>query len=93
MMMSDIQVIRQLARAEAEALGVFDWPVWSKEPSTFEWHYDTEERCYLVAGEVEVIPETGAAVVVGAGDFVTFPAGLSCTWQVRQTLKKHYSFG
>lgn len=91
--MEEIKVVRQLAVAEAEALGVFDWPVWGCAPSTFEWHYDSAERCYFLAGEALVIPQQGEPVVVGAGAFVTFPAGLSCTWQVRQAVKKHYCFG
>jgi len=26
------------------------------------------------------------------GDLVTFPAGLSCTWDVKKALRKHYQF-
>ncbi|MDZ4261600.1 MAG: cupin domain-containing protein [Pseudomonadota bacterium] len=91
--MSEIKIERQLARSAVEALGVFDWPVWEKAPSVFEWHYDTQESCYFLTGEVVVTPQHGEPVVMGTGDFVTFPAGLSCTWQVRQALKKHYCFG
>ena len=29
----------------------------------------------------------------GAGDLVTFPAGMSCTWEVHGAVKKHYTFG
>ena len=28
----------------------------------------------------------------GAGDFVTFPAGMACTWDVRVAVKKHFLF-
>jgi uncharacterized protein len=68
-------------------------PTWSKETSVFEWHYDEAETCYLLAGEVRVTTETGETVDFGAGDLVTFPAGLTCTWDVRSPVHKHYRFG
>lgn len=30
---------------------------------------------------------------VKAGDIAYFPAGMSCTWEVRETVDKHYDFG
>jgi hypothetical protein len=26
-------------------------------------------------------------------DLVTFPAGMSCTWEIRTPVRKHYTFG
>jgi uncharacterized cupin superfamily protein len=75
-----------------EKLGVFAWPIWSKEVSTFPWTYDSEETCYLLEGEVVVIPREGEPIHLKAGDLVTFPAGMSCTWQIRQAVRKHYVF-
>jgi uncharacterized cupin superfamily protein len=71
-------------------LGVESWPIWTKEVSTFPWTYDCSETCYFLEGEVVVTPERGRAVTVGKGDLVTFPAGMACTWEVRQPVKKHY---
>jgi hypothetical protein len=31
-------------------------------------------------------------VEFGAGDFVTFPAGLSCVWDIKEAVRKHYNF-
>lgn len=73
-------------------LGVSRWPIWTKEVSTFDWHYDERETCYLLEGEVEVSAAAGS-VSFGAGDFVTFPAGLDCTWNVKNPVRKHYRFG
>ncbi len=28
-----------------------------------------------------------------AGDIVVFPAALSCVWEVKKALRKHYQFG
>jgi uncharacterized cupin superfamily protein len=42
---------------------------------------------------VTVTPDDGrAAVTVGAGDMVVFPDGMSCTWDVKKAIKKHYNF-
>jgi elongation factor G len=30
---------------------------------------------------------------IKAGDLVTFPQGLKCTWQVKKAVRKHYKFG
>ena len=45
------------APAKLEVMGVFDWPVWSKEESTFPWTYDQKETCYFLEGEVVVTPD------------------------------------
>jgi uncharacterized cupin superfamily protein len=46
----------------------------------------------LLEGDVIVTPRGGAPVHIGAGDLVTFPAGMSCTWEIRQMVRKHYTF-
>ena len=74
-------------------MGVFDWPIWTKEKSEFPWAYDESETCYFLEGDVIVTPEDGDPVVMGKGDLVTFPEGMSCTWEIRKDVKKHYVFG
>ena len=74
-------------------LGVFDWPIWTKEASTFPWRYDDAETCYFLAGDVIVTPDGKSPVQMGRGDLVTFPKGMSCTWEIRLEVKKHYRFG
>ena len=73
-------------------LGILSWPIWTKEISEFPWTYDSEETCYFLEGDVEVISDGGDAVRMGKGDLVTFPAGLSCTWIIHKAVKKHYQF-
>ena len=75
-----------------DQLGVPQWSIWEKEPSTFDWHYDDRETCYLLEGEVTVTTDKGE-VSFGKGDLVTFPKGLSCTWQIKKAVRKHYQFG
>jgi uncharacterized cupin superfamily protein len=76
-----------------EALGVKRWPTWSKEASVFPWTYGDQEIAYILEGEVTVTPDGGTPMTFGAGDLVTFPAGMSCTWEVKKALRKHYRFG
>jgi len=45
----------------------------------------------LTEGEVTVT-YNGGSVSFGAGDYVTFPKGLSCVWDVSKPVKKHYIF-
>jgi uncharacterized cupin superfamily protein len=77
---------------ELEELGVFDWPIWTKEESSFDWHYDQEETCYFLEGDVEVETDEGT-VTMGEGDLVTFEQGLSCKWHVKEDVRKHYTLG
>lgn len=80
--------------AKLKALGVKQWPTWSKEVSTFPWDYSSQEVAYILEGEVTVTPKNGGdPVSFCAGDLVTFPAGLSCIWEVKKALRKHYQFG
>jgi len=71
---------------------VFSWPIWEKEVSRFDWHYDGTEECYLLEGKVVVETKDGKKVEFGKGDFVTFPDGLSCTWDIKEPVRKHYRF-
>ncbi|MEA3412981.1 MAG: cupin domain-containing protein [Pseudomonadota bacterium] len=91
--MSGIQYERNPSPAKLEVMGVYDWPVWEKGASTFDWRYDTRETCYFVEGEVSVTPVGEAPVRLVAGDLVTFPEGMQCTWQILQPVVKHYSLG
>ena len=89
----EIQVVHDPPREKLEAMGVFGWPVWTKEESEFPWTYDAEETCYFLEGRVVVTPDGGEPVEVGAGDLVTFPRGMRCTWKVLEPVRKHYTFG
>lgn len=89
----EIVVQHNPSKETLDRLGVREWPIWTKEVTTFPWHYDEPETCYFLAGEVVVTSADGEEVHLGAGDLVTFPAGLSCTWEVRSPVRKHYRFG
>ena len=89
--MSNITVTKPSEHA-LEELGVVHWPIWTCEPSRFDWHYDQKETCYILEGQVTV--EAGDRnVSFGPGDMVVFPEGLDCIWDVGAPVKKHYKFG
>ena len=90
--MQGVKVEKDPTRQRLEQLGVFEWGIWSKEVPVFPWTYDCDETCYFLAGEVVVTPEGGDPVAMGEGDLVTFPAGLTCTWDIRREVRKHYRF-
>jgi len=91
--MNEIRIERNLGEERLGELGVRTWPVWTKEASEFPWSYDVAETCYFLRGDVVVTPDGGEPVEVGKGDLVTFPAGLSCTWNIRGDVRKHYHMG
>ena len=87
-----IQIEHNPTEERLASLGVRTWPVWTCGVSEFPWSYDSRETRYLLEGDVTVTPDRGEPVSFGAGDLVIFPAGLSCRWQVRRPVRKHYSF-
>ena len=78
---------------ELADLGIKDWPIWEKEESDFDWHYDEKEICYFLEGLVEIELPKGDKVTIQKGDLAIFPEGLSCKWHVKKKVKKHYNFG
>ena len=90
--MTEIKVERQIEKKILDKEAVFEWPIWEKEASEFSWAYDAEETCYFLQGEVVVTPDNGEPVSMGEGDLVTFPAGMSCHWLIKNEVRKHYKF-
>ncbi len=84
-------IVKKLNDSEKEELGINSWPVWEKEVSKFSWTYAGEEQCYIIEGEFLV--ETGEENYdIEPGDFVVFKKGLSCVWNIKKPVKKHYNF-
>ncbi len=79
-------------KEELDALGIDNWSAWQCEVSTFDWEYSDKETAYVFEGKVSVKTPQGE-VTFGAGDLVTFPKGLKCTWNVLEPIRKVYKFG
>ncbi|MDH5446673.1 MAG: cupin domain-containing protein [Gammaproteobacteria bacterium] len=90
--MSNIKIEHQPSQQRLDELGVSNWGIWEKEVSEFPWTYDANETCYFLEGDVIVTPDGGEPVQMGKGDLVTFPKGMSCRWNIRQDVKKHFMF-
>ena len=84
--------VKKPGKDDLERDGVLSWPIWEKEVSRFDWHYDQIEECYLLEGKVVVETEDGERVEFGKGDFVRFLKGLFRIWDVKEPVKKHYNF-
>ena len=91
MTVSGIKVQRRPSSASLQELDVFQWPIWTKEVSTFPWTYDRDETCFFFGGDVTVTPVGAAPVRMGDGDLVTFPAGMICMWEIHRAVRKHYT--
>ncbi|XP_073052690.1 uncharacterized protein [Primulina eburnea] len=88
-----IKIVSNPTESKLSDLGVRSWPKWGCPPSKFPWTYSSTETCYLLKGKVKVYPDgSDEAVEIGAGDLVVFPKGMSCTWDVSETVDKHYQF-
>ena len=83
--------IDKVDREEMQSQGVLAWPIWECQPSEFKWHYDQEESCYILEGEITV-KTADQEVLIRPGDFVVFPRGLDCTWTISKPVRKHYNF-
>ncbi|WP_220429183.1 cupin domain-containing protein [Tenuifilum thalassicum] len=84
-------IIEKLTDEQVNQKGIKNWPIWTKEASTFDWYYDSDEECLILEGEVDVKTDEGT-YTIKAGDFVTFKKGLKCVWNVKKPIRKHYNF-
>ena len=79
-------------KQKLEQMDVYNWPIWEKEISTFDWYYDSKENCFILEGNVRVEPKEGPPVEFGPGNLVTFPKGMDCIWNISKPVMKHYKF-
>jgi len=52
-----------------------------------------QEICYFLEGDVVETPDGENHIEMGKGNLVTFPEGMSCSWNIRKNVTKHYKFG
>ncbi|XP_062079486.1 uncharacterized protein LOC133783900 [Humulus lupulus] len=89
------------SEAKLSELNIKCWPKWGCSPGKYQLKFDAEETCYLVRGKVKAYPKgsessssssSSELVEFGAGDLVTIPKGMSCTWDVSVAVDKYYKF-
>ena len=95
--MKSVFKVEKATEEQIAQMKVMSWPTWSTAGSTKYKVgivgplkvYDTNELSYIISGKMEIIPEeTGAPVLVEAGDFVTFPDEFPCRWHVLEEINK-----
>lgn len=65
--------------------------VWASDgPSTFEWHFGSDEEVYVMHGRVDV-NYGGKQFSLHPGDTAVFLAGSSAVWHVPQHVTKSYA--
>ena len=84
-------VTKPMSIEEAKKLGIDSWSRWECEPSIFDWEYDEQETAYVFEGDV-VVTAGDEKVHITGGMLVSFPKGMKCVWEVRETIKKAYTF-
>lgn len=90
--MSHIKLDKNPDVERLKTMGVFQWPIWEAAVSEFSWAYEMEETCYILEGRIIVTPQDGKPIEITPGDFVVFPKGMECRWQILEPVRKHYSF-
>lgn len=88
----EVKIIHEPTEYLLENLNIKSWPIWEKEISTFDWYYDETEVCYILEGEV-LVHTKNSEYLIKKGDLVKFKKGLSCKWEIKKDIKKHYNFG
>ena len=77
---------------------IASWGTWNSEESGGRYavgisrkkEYNINELCYIDKGKFTITPEIGKPIIVKSGDFVLFPKGLKCTWEVQEPVYKHW---
>ena len=80
-------VVRKPTDEEKEILLM--QPIWGCGAGKFDWLYDDTIVSLIIDGKADV-SYAGKTVSINAGDFVVFPEGLSCIWEVSAPIKKHF---
>ena len=82
-------IVEKLSEEEINKRGVRQWPSMKKGKSNFLWLYDEMEECLIVEGMAKIKTSEGI-VEIKAGDFVTFPEGMKCKWDIISPIEKYY---
>jgi uncharacterized cupin superfamily protein len=71
---------------------VTQWPIWEKEPSSFDWDYTEKEVFYILEGTANLSSSCGLQQPLKAGDLVTVKQGILVHWEITAPIRKHYKF-
>jgi len=83
--------IKHLSKEEFAEKGIENWSIWTKEKSIFDWSYSSIEQCYILKGKA-IIHYDDKKIEIKKNDFVEFPKGLKCKWEIIEDIEKYYNF-
>ena len=65
---------------------------WEATPGTYHATYTAYEFVHMIAGKIIITPDGGAPVTVEAGDAFVVEADFKGTWEILETVRKHFDF-
>ena len=69
----------------------FSCGIWSSTSGKWHVHYQEDEFCYLITGEVILTDATGHSETLHGGDAFVIPAGFEGTWETVEDAQKFYA--
>ncbi len=76
----------------AKLQDVTQWPIWDKEPCSFDYDQEKTESFYVVSGNATLSTNADGDVHISSGDLVTVQRGQLVSWEIHESIKKHYKF-
>ncbi|MBS7809306.1 cupin domain-containing protein [Roseococcus pinisoli] len=64
--------------------------LWECTEGTFAFRFQHWEFFHLLSGVLRLTPEGGEPLLLGPGDAATMEVGFSGTWEVVETIRKHF---
>ena len=65
---------------------------WEATPGTYHATYTAYEFVHMIAGRIIITPDGGTPVTVSAGDAFVVEADFKGTWEILETVRKHFDF-
>jgi uncharacterized protein len=72
--------------------GRFSSGIWESKPGKWRCVFTENEFCQILSGILVVTGDDGQTATYRAGDAFVSPAGFTGTWDVIETVRKHYAF-
>ena len=65
---------------------------WEATPGTYHATYSAYEFVHMIEGKIIITPDGGTPVTVQAGDAFVVEADFKGTWEILETVRKHFDF-
>lgn len=70
--------------------GLLSSGIWTATPGTWRMDYSLWEYCHILEGRCIITPEGETPKLLEAGDAFVCEPGLRGTWEVTESLRKHF---